>query len=371
MNNTTIGWDVGGAHLKAALLDGHGRLQQVLQVPCALWRGLHELEAAIDLVLQTFNKETAFHAVTMTGELVDLFATRKAGVQSISRTMAAKLKGTILFYAGTLHPIFSAKADFSGFVSIDDVDSYWQQIASANWIASASYVATKISYGLLVDVGSTTSDFVLLAKNKPVCAGFTDAARMQLDELVYTGVVRTPLMAFAQKIEFANVTTSVAAEFFATSADVYRLTGDLQADDDMADTADGQDKTQFASARRIARMIGRDVDDAPMVEWIELAYKFKLQQMARLKLVALAHIACLTDKHYPQSMCLVGTGAGSFLVREIAKSIGVEYIDVADLMTENADDNTKNRLDNAVATKRWASVCLPAYAVAQLAYRQV
>ncbi len=371
MNNTTIGWDVGGAHLKAALLDSRGKLQQVLQVPCALWRGLHELEAAIDLVLQTFNKASACHAVTMTGELVDLFATRKDGVQSISRTMAAKLKGTILFYTGTLHPVFSAKADFSGFVSIDDVDSYWQQIASANWIASASYVATKISYGLLVDVGSTTSDFVLLANNKPVCVGFTDAVRMQLEELVYTGVVRTPLMAFGQKIEFANVTTSVAAEFFATSADVYRLTGDLQADDDMADTADGQDKTQWASARRIARMIGRDVDDAPMVEWMELAYKFKMQQMTRLKLVALAHIACLTDKGLSQSMCLIGAGVGSFLVREIAKSIGIQYIEVADLIAQNAGDNTENRLDHDFATKRWASVCLPAYALAQLAYHQL
>ena len=40
--NHTIGWDVGGAHLKAALLDTSGALLQVVQVPCALWRGLPE-----------------------------------------------------------------------------------------------------------------------------------------------------------------------------------------------------------------------------------------------------------------------------------------------------------------------------------------
>ena len=49
MNSQIIGWDVGGAHLKAALLGPDGALQQVLQVPCPLWRGLHELELAIEL----------------------------------------------------------------------------------------------------------------------------------------------------------------------------------------------------------------------------------------------------------------------------------------------------------------------------------
>ncbi|MEY3883995.1 MAG: hypothetical protein RLZZ379_1273, partial [Pseudomonadota bacterium] len=54
MNSQIIGWDVGGAHLKAALLGPDGALQQVLQVPCPLWRGLHELELAIDIMLNAF-----------------------------------------------------------------------------------------------------------------------------------------------------------------------------------------------------------------------------------------------------------------------------------------------------------------------------
>ena len=50
-----IGWDVGGAHLKAALLNAEGHLVKVLQVPCALWHGLNELETAIDEVLSQFS----------------------------------------------------------------------------------------------------------------------------------------------------------------------------------------------------------------------------------------------------------------------------------------------------------------------------
>ncbi|MDE3012141.1 MAG: ATP-grasp domain-containing protein, partial [Pseudomonadota bacterium] len=39
-----LGWDIGGAHLKVAALDRHGRLIDVVQLPCALWQGLDRLE---------------------------------------------------------------------------------------------------------------------------------------------------------------------------------------------------------------------------------------------------------------------------------------------------------------------------------------
>ena len=383
MNSQIIGWDVGGAHLKAALLGPDGALQQVLQVPCPLWRGLHELELAIDIVLNAFKVSSALHAVTMTGELVDLFANRREGVLAISRVMQTKLNcapnlNCLKFYTGVLNPALNSTLNsgltkplsFTGFVSFDEVEDCWPFIASANWQASASFVAQKIECGLFVDIGSTTTDFVLLENNKPACIGFTDAARMQTDELVYTGVVRTPLMAVAQRIEFQRAMTSVAAEFFATSADVYRLTGDLSAEDDMADTADAQDKGQLTSARRIARMIGHDVEDAPIMDWHSLAEQFKWQQISRLQTVATKHISRLSNENKKQSMVLIGSGAGGFLVAAIAKNLAIPYIDVADLIVlnkENAESQISSVDDSAIAIRRRASVCLPAYALAYLA----
>ena len=383
MNSQIIGWDVGGAHLKAALLGPDGTLQQVLQVPCPLWRGLHELELAIDIVLNAFKFSSALHAVTMTGELVDLFANRREGVLAISRVMQTKLNcapnlNCLKFYTGVLNPALNSTLNsgltkplsFTGFVSFDEVEDYWPFIASANWQASASFVAQKIECGLFVDIGSTTTDFVLLENNKPACIGFTDAARMQTDELVYTGVVRTPLMAVAQRIEFQRAMTSVAAEFFATSADVYRLTGDLSAEDDMADTADAQDKGQLTSARRIARMIGHDVEDAPIMDWHSLAEQFKWQQILRLQTVVTKHISRLSNENKKQSMVLIGSGAGGFLVAAIAKNLAIPYIDVADLIIlnkENAESQISSVDDSAIAIRRRASVCLPAYALAYLA----
>ena len=383
MNSQIIGWDVGGAHLKAALLGPDGALQQVLQVPCPLWRGLHELELAIDIVLNAFKFSSALHAVTMTGELVDLFANRREGVLAISRVMQTKLNcapnlNCLKFYTGVLNPALNSNLNpnlvrplsATGFVSFDEVEDYWPFIASANWQASASFVAQKIECGLFVDIGSTTTDFVLLENYKPACIGFTDAARMQTDELVYTGVVRTPLMAVAQRIEFQRGMTSVAAEFFATSADVYRLTGDLSAEDDMADTADAQDKGQLTSARRIARMIGHDVEDAPIMDWHNLAEQFKWQQISRLQTVVTKHISRLSNENKKQSMVLIGSGAGGFLVAAIAKNLAIPYIDVADLMIlnkENAESQISSVDDSAIAIRRRASVCLPAYALAYLA----
>ena len=55
----------------------------------------------------------------------------------------------------------------------------------------------------------------------------TDAARLATGELVYHGVVRTPLCALAARVPFRGSAVSVMNEFFATTADVYRLTGEL------------------------------------------------------------------------------------------------------------------------------------------------
>lgn len=372
MNNQIIGWDVGGAHLKAALLDANGDLVKVIQVPCALWRGLPDLESAIDLILSNFKHQTALHAITMTGELVDLFASRQAGVRAISRTMEEKLTGSKRFYAGQSRVNMSQAT----FVSLREVEQHWQTIASANWLASATYIGLQLKqlqmckHSLLIDIGSTTSDFVLLENHQPVCLGFTDAARMQTEELVYTGVTRTPLMASAQKIKFKNSMTSVAAEYFATTADVYRLTGDLQIADDMADTADGQDKSDLASTRRIARMIGHDVEDATLVDWIELAQAFKAQQLMRLSAVVSMHILRMKNNHQTSEVLMIGAGVGCFLVKEIASSMNIQYVDVAQLIGENVVHIAHAQFADLEAATHWATVCLPAVAVANLALNE-
>ena len=70
-----IGWDLGGAHLKAVVLDEHAAVRHVLQRPCPLWQGLDRLMSAFEQICRFLTPGiSCIHAVTMTGELVDLFA---------------------------------------------------------------------------------------------------------------------------------------------------------------------------------------------------------------------------------------------------------------------------------------------------------
>ncbi len=339
---TTVGWDVGGAHLKAALVDDQGSALAVLQTPCALWRGLHELHTAIDSILARLNRVPDHHVVTMTGELADFFSDRKEGVIRISGIMTERLGAATRFYAGP-----------AGIVSGNEAASYAANIASANWLASAAFVAAKVGQGLLMDIGSTTTDIMLLSDGKPQNRGFTDSERMQFEEMVYTGVVRTPLMALGTHVPFGGEWRALAAEHFANTADVYRLTGDLIEAEDMAETADSMGKTRSESARRLARMLGHDLNDAPETAWIGLSRAFKQKQLDRLKS---AVVRCLSRGLVNDSAPIIGAGAGSFLARELARQLNREYLEVETLVLGETEE-----------TRRWASVCLPAYALAALA----
>lgn len=348
-----IGWDIGGAHLKAVLLDDSGEVLQVLQQACPLWKGLNQLELAINNALNAFKiapSEPALecnspvatnnlnHAVTMTGELVDLFANRHEGVMEISK-LAAKLFGKdTLFYAAN-----------AGFVALERVSALTPHIASTNWHASASALAMQVNDALLIDIGSTTTDIIAIEAGKVKAVNLTDAARMAADSLVYTGVVRTPVMALAQKLPFEGQLVNVAAEYFSTMADVYRLTGELLPDHDMAETADGKGKTTLESSRRLARMIGHDVESRDIETWKNLAQTCKTLQMNQIE----AAIA----KHLKPNMTIIGAGAGSFLVEQIVLELKQAYQPIATCFPAYIDASKKYDL----------AVCFPAFAVASLA----
>lgn len=335
-----IGWDIGGAHLKAVRLDDTGAVADVIQLPCPVWRGLDHLEQAITQVLQRFG-HSAQHAVTMTAELADIFPNRHQGVISICQLMqqhTAKHQARLGIYAGT-----------HGFVAADQVEPLTASIASMNWLASAQFAASQCTHGVFVDMGSTTTDIVVLREGQAQPQGNTDGQRLATEELIYSGVVRTPVMAIVQRVPFNGEMQRVAAEYFATMADVYRLTGALPEQHDMSDTADGAGKTQLESARRLARMVGRDVEEAPMLAWLALSHYIANAHLQDI-MAGIQRVSAAMD-----DAPLIGAGAGRFVVRAIAKRMKREYVDFADL------------LQGEPMQKDWAAVCAPAYAVAHLA----
>lgn len=338
-----IGWDLGGAHLKAVQATAEGRVAAAWQVPCTLWRGVEHLTAAIEQI-RPYIAGPSRHGLTMTGELVDLFDSREAGVTQLSATMMQAFSEVDLrVYAGS-----------DGFCTIADASKRWRAVASANWHASAAFAASRAKQGLFVDVGSTTTDLVPFRDGRVEHAGYSDEERLASEELIYTGVTRTPVMAVAGQVPFAGASQRVMAEYFATIADVHRLTGELPEGADQQATADGRGKSEADSARRLARMLGRDADSADLGPWQRLAWHLSECQSQMLQAAA---DRVLSRGLLSEDAPVVGAGVGRFLARRLAERLRRPYLDFRDLVSGDAQ-----------ATE-WAARCAPAAAVAILAAR--
>src|SRR5438132_1006336 len=155
MTGAILGWDVGGANLKAAHIREVGQWEPtVLERPFELWREPHRLPALLADTADRLGGASTM-AVTMTAELADCFATKREGVAFVLdafRTAFPKIDPWIYGVDGR-------------FRSAEAARQQPLEVAAANWMASATLVARTFSDALLIDVGSTTADVI------PIIAG--------------------------------------------------------------------------------------------------------------------------------------------------------------------------------------------------------
>lgn len=334
-----IGWDIGGVHLKAARVEG-GRVVDAVQLAAPLRAGLEPLARAFDQAKDRMG-DADCHAVTMTAELADTFASRTEGVEGVAALAARSLSGRVTLYAGR-----------AGFIPLEAANRHVADIASANWHASAAFVARNRKHALFVDLGSTTTDIVPVAGGEIVARGYTDAERLAAGELVYTGLVRGFVMATATRAPFAGTWMPLVNENFATMADVHRILGTLPAGADQMATADGREKTVEASRARLARMVGADAADADAAAWEGLAQWFA---EAQTRAIADAAMLVLSRQSVPSDAAVIGAGIGTHLIEEVARRLGRGYVPFETL------------LPVAPRVRRMASQCAPGAALALLA----
>ena len=334
----SFGWDLGGANIKLAqVVDG--RVTAVTQIPCPVIADPDKFNQAVGTAIETCQAQGR-HAVTMTGELSDVFPSRAAGVAYLTGLMRKTTGEDTLFYSLR-----------DGLIGADGVRAHWQDIASANWHASATLAAKLCGDGLLVDVGTTTTDLIPLKDGKAAAIGLNDGERMTEGELIYSGVVRTPVMAIAQTAPFKGRMQGIAAERFATMADVYRITGELPDNADPYPAADQRGKTVTESAARLARMLGRDAEDAEFIAWKALAHYLARRQLDRIE----ADARVLVEREaLAADAPVISAGCGRFLARTLAAKLGHPYRDFVDL------------IDCAPEMADMAAACAPAVAVALL-----
>jgi (4-(4-[2-(gamma-L-glutamylamino)ethyl]phenoxymethyl)furan-2-yl)methanamine synthase len=339
-----VGWDIGGAHVKAARW-ARGELVDAAQWPCPLWQGLDHLKHALAQAAARWPALAADrHAVTMTGEMVDLFAQREDGVRRIAAVLDTALPAPT-FFAGD-----------AGWCSAAQAGEHWPQIASANWLATARHTAQVIERGVLLDIGSTTTDVIAFVggrEGRVLATSRTDAQRLASGELVYHGVVRTPLCALAPRIAWRGEQLNVMNEFFATTADVYRITGELDPAHDQQPSADQQPKDKRATHARLARMIGLDARDGNADEWRAFAQAWRDAQCAELR----GQLARVVEAHaLSPPLTVVAAGCGAFLVPSLVDS-RTRSLDYGRDVARVADP----------ALAAWARVAAPAVAVGALA----
>ena len=337
------GLDIGGAHLKVAQVTKEGICILARQEPCRLWEGLDRLDTALTAALGNLPPPTAL-AITMTGELVDLFPDRATGVLRL----LDRIEGIGVADAR----IFAAPV---AFLTLDQARARPLAVASMNWLASAALVAAAVPQGLFVDVGSTTTDLLVLRDGVPRTAGETDAERLETGELVYVGLTRTPLMALAERAPVAGAWRGVMAEYFATTADAWRVLGLLDEAADQHAAADKGPKTVAGSARRLARMVGSDLAEGNLDRWRQLARFFADRTVDR---VAAGAAQLLSREALAPEAPVVATGVGSPVSRALAVRLGRPYVPASSLVEGRGV--TSGEIDKA----------FPAVAVAALRARR-
>lgn len=301
-----LAFDIGGANLKAA--DGLG---YAVSRFFALWQKPHDLAEAV-ASLAADAPDAEIFAVTMSGELADCFQTKAEGVWHIL-TAVGRIAGRrrVLVY----------RTD-GRLVSADEARQEPLAVAAANWHALACFAGrfSRSGTGLLIDIGSTTCDLIPLVDGQPAALGKTDPERLASGELVYTGIVRSPVCAVVAALPWRGNQVPVAQELFATARDAYLIAGDLPEEPDDCQTADGRPATRALARDRLARQICADRtmfsdDDA----------RAAAAAVARTQLSKIAIAAQIVLRRLPAPPgTVVISGQGEFLARRLLDKLRME-----------------------------------------------
>jgi probable H4MPT-linked C1 transfer pathway protein len=300
-----VALDIGGANIKLA--DGLG-FAQSFAFP--LWKRPKQLGSELARIL---DHAPADHvAVTMTGELADCFPSKAEGVRSILLAVKAAA-------GGRRTRVYLSSGQW---VTTDAAIARWRWAAASNWHALARFCGrfAPNGYGLLIDVGSTTTDLIPLRDGRPANAGRTDTERLASGELVYTGVERSPLCALLSSANYRGRRCRIAQELFATTRDAYLVLGESAEDSDDLTTADGRPATIEDARRRLGRMLCADAGEFGPADAESLAREVAQAQLKMLHEAAQEVMARLT---HPIATITI-SGHGQHLARPLVDRLGVD-----------------------------------------------
>jgi probable H4MPT-linked C1 transfer pathway protein len=318
-----LGWDIGGVNTKAVRIDpsisaaGSGAPSlRSASMPFEIQRDPEALSSVLrSLATELEHAEGWPHAVTMTAELSQAFRTKRQGVAFVLGALARA------FPADPVH-VYTVDGRF---VTPAAATADPLAVAASNWVATATLVARFVPDGILVDIGTTSTDIIPLKGGRVAAQGRTDPARLLTRELVYTGAVRTPAEALLREVPLWDGRAGVAAEGFATIGDAHVWLGHLAPSDYAAPTADGRPVTRELAGERLARLVcgDREMLDEAAIDGIARALS-----EAQLELVAdgIRRVRA----RFPSAASAVVTGLGDFIGAEAARRAGLVVVALAE-----------------------------------------
>jgi len=312
-----LGWDVGGANVKAARIDGEDRGEPaVLARPFPLWREAHHLPAVLAEAANHLGLARTM-AVTMTAELADCFANKREGVSFV-------LDAFRTAFPDSEQWVFGVDGRFR---SVEAARKQPYRVAAANWMASAAFVAGTHRDAIFLDVGSTTTDVIPIVNGRVTVRGRTDPSRLRSGELVYTGALRTPVCAIVRTLPLRGRKCRVAAEHFAVAADAHLWLGHIDERDYTCETPDGRGATRLTAGARLARMVCADLEMISTADITAIAEHVAETQIRHIA-SGVRQVMRRLGPSCPGVAVLAGQGA--FLAQAAAQQAGLSTIEMSE-----------------------------------------
>ena len=319
-----LGWDIGGVNTKAARL-GTSSGASACQTICLPFE-LQREPSALGSVLRSAARQLRGgardrHAITMTAELSQTFRTKREGVAFVLDALES------VFPPDRLH-VYTVTGRF---VTPRQARAEPLEVAASNWAATAEWLARLIPTAILIDIGTTTTDLIPILQGRVAAQGRTDPERLRARELVYTGVLRTPVEAVSSRVPLWGGTAGVAAEGFALMGDVHLWLGRITTDDYTCSTPDGRPASRTYARERLARVVCADyemLDDAA-IDGIARAF-------ARSQLDTIVEALRDLRRRSPEIDTAVVTGVGGPIGADAAGEAGLKVIALADQLGNGA-----------------------------------
>ncbi len=319
--NRIVGWDIGGANVKAACVtpeQGAAEPVPFVSQQFEIWREKDRLPEVLRSVYSriVLDQPPRAAAISMTAELSDVFATKREGVLFVLESLQAsfpEMPSYVLNIAGE-------------FVIIREAQSRPLDFAATNWLASALWFAGQFPNCLLVDVGSTTTDVLPILDGKVRVLGRTDLERLSSGELIFTGALRTNLAAIVQSLPIAGQECRVASEYFAISGDIHLILGNIHSGDYECSTPDGQPPSVDSARKRLARLVCADTEMLTAADIDAMAGYIQAQQVRQVShgieqvLARLPHL---------RKCPVIAVGSGAFLGVAAARGLNLDVLDLA------------------------------------------